>query len=117
MFQLDHYVRWAYMFKICCFALVFGLITLSVNNAPCLTVTAAPLMIPGVLMISDKIPRIIWLLIVVLSFVGLGLISQGEDYIPLDKKLGHMVKNYTAFYQSIAAAVLYLIGSWIGSRN
>ena len=86
------------MLKLIFLTLAFGLTTLSVNNAGCITLTAAAFMLPSVLTVTEKIPRIIWLLIVVLSFVSLGFVCQGEDYIPADGKLGKTIKNYTAFY-------------------
>ena len=117
MFNLDHYVRWSYMCKISFLALAFGFIVLSVNNASCLTVTAAPMMLPAIITASDKIPRILWIAMVVISFVGVGLISKGDDYTPADKKIGTTINNNKAFFQSIAAVVCYLVGTLISSRN
>ena len=98
MFKLDLHVRWTYLFKVLFLSLAFGLMTLSVNNTGCLTMCAAPFVMPSVLTVSDKIPRIIWLLLVVISILGLGFVSQGEDYTPVDKNIGLTICNSTAFY-------------------
>ena len=77
VFELDHEVRWPYTFKVVLMAFCIGLITLSVGNTGCITLTAAPFMLPTILTVTEKIPRVIWLLLVVLSFIGTGLVSIG----------------------------------------
>ena len=75
----------------------FGLITLSVSNTGCITLTAAPFMLPTILTVTEKIPRVIWLLLVVISFVGIGFVSIGDDYSPTDGNHALKISNYKAF--------------------
>ena len=117
LFDLDHCVRWTYMFKLSFLTLAFGFTTLSVNNAGCITLTAAPFMLPAILTVTERIPRIVWLLIVVMSFVSLGFVCQGESFTPPNGELGLTIKNYTAFYQGLAAVLCFTIGSLISSRS
>ena len=117
VFELEQKVRWPYAVKVSLMALCFGLTTLSVSNTGCITLTAVPFMLPPILTVTEEIPRIIWLLLIVLSFVGTGFASIGQDYTPLNGDLGLEIRNYRAFKQSIAAMICYTLSRQIGYRN
>ena len=94
-----------------------GLITLSVSNTGCITLTAAPFMLPTILTVTEKIPRVIWLLLVVISFVGIGFVSIGEDYSPTDGNHALKISNYKAFMQSLFGMLCFMFGGLIGTRS
>ena len=93
VFELDPKVRWPYTAKVCLMAMCFGLTTLSVSNTGCITLTAASFMLPTILTVTEQIPRIIWLFLVVLSFIGIGFASIGQDYTPLNVEQGLHIWN------------------------